>query len=356
MPDAPPLESFTAGVETSVDVGGIERQLRELWQMAAASEQDPSRRAITRACRLNLVAYAETEEARDHAADTISLLTSTHPCRAIVLLARPEKDPSELSASITAHCHLAGGGKQVCCEQISMRAAGDGVSHLAGAVLPLLESDLPTILWWQGNFLERPELFSRIGAVSDRVIFDSSGWTGMADPLPPLSRLVRAENRRRFFDLSWTRLRLWRELTADLFDDAECRCELDRIGSVAIDHGCGPGGRLRGRLLAGWLAAQLEWTPARARDLIRLRCLDDPDATAVGIIRIEIKTASATFTVQKNHGEFTASATVTMPRACGLPRTRAFGPSDDASLLAEELDRTGSHTVYGRALELAAEL
>ena len=38
MPDRAQLETFTAGVETAVDVAQIERQLHELWQLAAESE------------------------------------------------------------------------------------------------------------------------------------------------------------------------------------------------------------------------------------------------------------------------------------------------------------------------------
>src|SRR5436190_22593522 len=122
------LETFTAGTETAVDVARVERQLRELWQLAAESENGQ----ITRASLFNLVAYTETDAARDHATEVISTLTSRHPCRAIVLQAQPGAD--ELSASITAHCHLAGGGhKQVCCEQISINASGNSVAQLATA-------------------------------------------------------------------------------------------------------------------------------------------------------------------------------------------------------------------------------
>ena len=104
MPNPVQLESFTSGAETAVDVAGIERQLQELWQLAAASDPDPARQMITRACRFSLVAMTDAEPARDRATEIISRLTSTHPCRAIVILADPEAGPAELSAGITAHC------------------------------------------------------------------------------------------------------------------------------------------------------------------------------------------------------------------------------------------------------------
>src|ERR1041384_414709 len=45
MSDASQLETFTAGVETAVDVPAIERQLRELWALASESGQGQITRA-----------------------------------------------------------------------------------------------------------------------------------------------------------------------------------------------------------------------------------------------------------------------------------------------------------------------
>ena len=87
MPDRAQLETFTAGVETAVDVAQIERQLQELWQLAAESEKDPSQRQITRDCLFNFIVLCETDAGAAHAGEVISSLTSHHPCRAIVLSA-----------------------------------------------------------------------------------------------------------------------------------------------------------------------------------------------------------------------------------------------------------------------------
>jgi hypothetical protein len=85
MPASDQLETFTAGVETAVDVAQIERQLHELWQLAAESEKDPTQRQITRACLFNFIVLSETDAETAHASEVISTLTSHHPCRAIVL-------------------------------------------------------------------------------------------------------------------------------------------------------------------------------------------------------------------------------------------------------------------------------
>jgi len=136
MPNSAQLQTFTAGVETVVDVAQIERQLHELWQLAAESEKDPSQRQITRACLFNFIVYCETDEETAHASEVISTLTSHHPCRAIVLLAKPDVASAELSASISAHCHLAGTGRnRFAVSRSPFTPAGPGVAHLGAAVL-----------------------------------------------------------------------------------------------------------------------------------------------------------------------------------------------------------------------------
>lgn len=357
MANGAQLETFTAGVETAVDVAEIERQLHELWQLAAESEKDPTRRQITRACLFNFIVLCETDEEAAHASEVISTLTSHHPCRAIVLSVASTASASELSASISAHCHLAGTGqKQVCCEQIAIHAGGQSVVHLGSAVLPLLESDLPTIVWWQGNFLARLDLFRRLVGVADRVIYDTSAWPDPEHQLGGLARVLTEHSRCKFTDLSWTRLGLWRKLAAESFDEPHCCAELSQIRTIDIAHGRGPGAGLRALLYGSWFAAQLRWPLPEARARIHLSERDDQDATSVGIISIAINTGDATFSIRKNHGESTASATVDMPNACGLPRKRAFWPADDASLLSQELDRPARDPVYEKALAIAVSL
>lgn len=334
------IESFTAGAETAVDVAQVERQLRDLWKLAG---KDAHQR-ITRACLFNLVAYTETDADRDRITGILSEVTSRHPCRAMVLLAKPG-DPDEIAASITAHCHLAGGGKQVCCEQISIHASGKNVADLPGAVLPLLESDLPTVLWWNGNFLERLDLFRRLRSVSDRLIYDTSNW--------PAVNLRQLAAEPAGADLSWTRLALWQELIADAFDEPHCAAAVNRLQSIEIVYGCATGSRLRAQLLGCWVAAQLGWTPPEAQARLRLNCREDRDATTVGLLSIRLRGPGVEVNVHKNHGESTASVVVNVPDACGLPRKRMFEPHNEAALLDRELDHAAVSPVYGRALTMA---
>ena len=335
------LESFTAGVETAVDVAQVERQLRELWEMAGPN--------VTRASLFNLVAWCESAESRDRAAEIIGDITSRLPCRAILVLAPvgragPSAPPGdtnaddELSSTVTARCQLAAGGrKQVCCEQISITAGERRVGQVASAVLPLLEGDLPTVLWWRGNFNEQPSLFQRWENVVTRVIFDSSA-------VPCGSNLPANGT-----DLNWTRLALWRELLADCFEEPIARTALPAMERLTVVHGCGPGARWRALLFAGWVRTH---APVQ----VEFRCREDRDATAVGLLSVELSGPGATAKLWKNFGEWTASAQVTMPHVCGLSRQQAFAPLDEAALLARELEQPSPMDSYRQALAGVAAL
>jgi glucose-6-phosphate dehydrogenase assembly protein OpcA len=143
-------------------------------------------------------------------------------------------------------------------------------------------------------------------------------------------------------------------MTAEAFDEPTCAQQLAGVDSVCVIHGTAPGARLRGLLLASWVAAQLDWPAGDAAQCIKLEAREDTDATSVGIISLELLSAAGSFVVRKNYGERTASATVTLPHVCGLPRKRAFWPTDEASLMSRELDRVSAHSVYLRVLKMAA--
>ncbi len=345
------LENFTAGIETTVDVALIHRQLRELWQQAAESDS-----AVTRACLFNLVVWCESDKDRDAATAVIADLTSRYPCRTIVLRVESES-PAGLEAAISAHCHLAGGGrKQVCSEQISLRTGASGAGHLTPTVLTLLEADVPTVLWWRGNFLKQPKMFRRLRSVADRVVFDTSHWAEAERWLEPLAEVIAESPARHYADLSWTRLTLWRKLTADCFDDAQFLPLLPQIERLLISHGHEPGARVRALLYAGWAATQLDWSPEMAGERTEIFEGCGEDVTGVGLESVVFKAAEASARLWKDFTAHTATAVVKMPEMCSLAHTQAFAPLGDAALLASELDLAITHTTYERALSLAAIL
>ena len=139
-----------------------------------------------------------------------------------------------------------------------------GDSHRAGdaaqvqnVVFAHLDSDLPLIVWWQGeltkNFEER--FYSRI----DTLIIDSSTWS---DPRREFAGLAAAKAAETagfdVRDLSWTRSHFLRTALANSFQDVKAREHLPQIETIEITHANGQ--RCAALMLAGWIAQRLDAT------------------------------------------------------------------------------------------------
>jgi glucose-6-phosphate dehydrogenase assembly protein OpcA len=180
------------------------------------------------------------------------------PCRAIVLRGAPDQE-RRVSAEVSALCHLpAPGLPQVCSERIVLRAGPNAVELIPGAVRPLLETDLPLVLWWTGDPRRHESLFRDLAGECSRLILDlpdpgaepAALRLGLDPRLCPSSR-----------DTAWFGLSRWRELVAQFFDPA---CHLEslkqihsvQLGAISPD----PSGPPRLAVwLAAWLAGQLGW-------------------------------------------------------------------------------------------------
>lgn len=247
------------GVRRVERLGEIEAQISELWRLSAREG-----RGVTRACKMNLVVLCP-EEGVDGATQAVARITEQHPSRALVLACGGREAQGMLEALVSAHCHRAPDGTEVCSEQVTIRARGDALSLLPQAVLRLLVADTPVYVWWRGASLDDP-LVPPILQVADRFIVNTYE---LADPLAGLATLatIAADSswRGNAGDLAWVRTDRWRELMASLFDPPEARRQLDCIVRLVIAVG-DPTGKgsatVAAAYLAGWAASRLGWTPA----------------------------------------------------------------------------------------------
>ena len=121
-----------------------------------------------------------------------------------------------ITAEVSAVCHLpAPGLPQVCSERIVLHAGPNAVDLIAGAVRPLLEADLPFVLWWTTDPRLNEALFRDLGDECSRLLLD------LPDPGTPAAALhlgldpaICACSR----DTAWYGLTRWRELVAQFFD------------------------------------------------------------------------------------------------------------------------------------------
>jgi glucose-6-phosphate dehydrogenase assembly protein OpcA len=157
-----------------------------------------------------------------------------------------------------------------------LRAGPQASDLLPGAIRPLLEAELPFVLWWTDDPRHDEALFRDLGDECSRMILD------LPDPAAQpaavrvgLDLTVTAYSR----DAAWFGLTRWRELVAQFFDPPCHHETLAAIDSVTIealvpgDPGAATAPPRLALWLAAWLAGQLHWRPqgrpARSRGELR---------------------------------------------------------------------------------------
>ena len=254
-------DAFLSGQGISVDLHDIETELLRLWGPAAehAGGPDLEQPHVTRIVLANLVVLARQGSADPaRLRDALDTVVAVYPSRTIVV-SRTEEPGRTLAAEVSALCHLpAPGMPQVCSERILLRAGPNATDLLPGAIRPLLEANLPFVLWWTDDPRQDEALFRDLGDECSRLILDlpDPGTEPAAIRLGLDPRVCRYSR-----DSAWFGLARWRELVAQFFDPP-CHTEtLRRIDSVTIEAQA-PGADAPPRLalwFAAWMAGQLGW-------------------------------------------------------------------------------------------------
>jgi glucose-6-phosphate dehydrogenase assembly protein OpcA len=267
MTDAPtPSDAFLSGEGIPVPLGRIEDELAKLWGPAAEREGGPDldRPTVTRLVLANLV-VADLEEDSSRVRGLVEGISRQYPCRLIVLR-RSTESGRAVTAEVSAVCHLpAPGMPQVCAERIVLRAASEALDLLPGAVRPLLETDLPLVLWWAGDPRPAEGLFRDLADESSRLVIDQP------DPQPDAGAVTLALDPQvnpYSRELAWFGITAWREVVAAFFDPPGAEEALRELESVRIDAvAAADGATPRVALwLAAWLAGRLGWKAGTRRE------------------------------------------------------------------------------------------
>jgi glucose-6-phosphate dehydrogenase assembly protein OpcA len=252
-------DAFLQGQGIPVELREIETTLQQLWGPAAemVGGPEPDHPLVTRIVLANLVVerlIAECELLRP----VVEAVITRYPCRAIIV--RGSDDPRRrITAEVSAICHLPDAGMpQVCSERILLHAGPNAADLVAGSVRPLLEADLPLVLWWTTDPRAQEPLFRDLGDECSRLVLD------LPDPGTPVEALrlgldpaICPCSR----DTAWYGLTRWRELVAQFFDPPCHHETLSRVDSLHIDA-LSPDPSRPTRMaiwLAAWLAGQLGW-------------------------------------------------------------------------------------------------
>jgi glucose-6-phosphate dehydrogenase assembly protein OpcA len=335
---------------------------------------------------LNLIVYADREEHARRAARSISDLALRHPSRAIVVLADRGERRRTVERRIEMHCQLPipDGARQVCYEQILVRASGDVDDRLASAVIPLLVPDLPVFLWWTGTPPLGSRSFVDLLRLTDRLLVDSADFARPESTLPVIAR-ISDEARGRFglTDLNWTRLTPWREVATAFFDVPAWRLFLDGITGLRVGFAVDMDGRdihpSQALLFVGWLASRLGWRPLETlapseaggllfavarpdghRIMVRVRPrfergLEEGDISGIRIQSTGGK-QQAEFVVKRQPNPRHQTATVFLDGERRWERTMPLPSPAIVELIGEELAILGSDRTYEAALGALVEL
>ena len=337
--------------ERPVDVAQIEKSLAELWRTQQDGED-----AITRAALWNVVAHTSSSEQHTQATEILGRASAAVPQRTIVIHADAAAPPA-INSWISANCHLVGGGKQMCSEEIAIVAGGDRIHRVPPLVNALLLPDMPVAVWWMGDLPnEHEEYVATLLEPADRLIVDSSCFDSPRD-LELVSR-VAARTTTIPADLNWVRLEEWRAATASVFDPPHMRGRLAMIRRVRVVAGAQQenffGDAIESLLYAAWLMAQAGDGAEESIDFRFEKRMQSSDVGQIAFAELVFEDgSSASISRDRERGVLmmNVDGTVTVPETV----TRTIRKQTE-TLIVRQLKQSSADQVLTRALPLAAKL
>lgn len=310
-----------------------EKLLKELAGVWTELGQTETEYAIVRACSITLLVVTTDEGDVQDLAGTLGELMHSHPSRYIVLRLVERSEP-EFSARVFAQCQLAFGRRQqLCCEQIEFTATADRIPDFYAVALGLTVADLPVLLWLRDARLLLTPAFQQILRLARPLIIDSAQFVDARAGLLELERHRR--DGWRIKDLAWSRLTVWRETVAQMFETSACQRLLEKIDRVEIKGRFGPTGT-DVQYLAAWLGQRLPGAQI--------------SASGSGVQRIRLIAGGQRVEVNDIGEALVATSLDGMV-------TRVPDPlRSDAHLLEEELSILGPDPTYDATLRAVAHL
>jgi glucose-6-phosphate dehydrogenase assembly protein OpcA len=350
-----PLTAETYFLGYPVEVENIGAQLKQLWEQGGET--------LTRASLVNMAVYSDAPDSLARNTQLMSEITQDYACRGIVIAANSRAPKNHVEAWVNAHCHVSrAGSKQICSEQLSFLLEGPCTAMLPSIVFSHLDSDLPFYLWWQGEFHDPmdPQLWAWV----DRLIYDSQTWSDFQTQFRLVESAEReARQRVVLCDLNWTRLDKIRLALAQFFDHPAAHHHFAKIERAEIEFA--PQFRSTALLLAGWLAAQLDWRTEARREAQTLTFIDSAQRKIDFVLRergnqpigkVRLLTGDVEFYISHAEGADLLEVSRGNP---GEPRGHQLmpaGSNDLVRLVSDELMRGGPHSVYLRAVNRVRDL
>ena len=314
----------------SVTVAQVEAALSDL--------RRHEERAAVRTSVLTLVVVAKDQAEADQTLDVVRHLGARHPSRTLVLVPEDDDDESRprLDASAAVRL-LERDSRAVCVEEVVLEVRGRARHHLNSLVEPFALPDLPVAVWLPSRL---PGPGDPLLEAADRVIVDTRVVGSQADALSKLASLSR---RCAVTDLSWSRLKPWRQLLASLFEGRVYRPFLDGVQHIEVEGRPGPR-----QLLAGWLMSRLGLPRAKVH-------LADSEHASIKLA-CSHEGRTGRFEVERKGDERVIDAVVHIEGGPSYEQKVQFGEDWPSRSLADALTRMGHDEVYEEALQAAVGL
>jgi glucose-6-phosphate dehydrogenase assembly protein OpcA len=340
-----------------VALAHIEKELNLFWRQQAQAEDT----AVLRASTLTLIIVTRTEQQYQAALQAIPELISHHPGRIILIRIGMTTSSGRVEGFISAHCQLAHpGGRQLCCEQITLVCPSGQEWTLHGILLPLLLTDLPVFLWWPEEYSPSLQLTQSLWSFIDRLIINSSHlqvtWQQFRQHCRALQDL---HGQILVTDLCWAGITDWREAIAQCFDATSNTKWLDGLYSVRLFYG-ESGEPVSGFWLVAWLATLLGWSNSDPAHLsfkcgerdITVESVLAPAATGADLAGIELCSQldgqKRCFSIMRRSGERLAINDGERDIELRSPHVQ------DGELMCRELDLAGSDNLYQKIYQAMA--
>ena len=322
-------------MSAAVSADSILREMTDLWVTLGAPGKAETGMGVLRACSMTLIVVTEEGEDPVVLGETIAALMPVHPARAIIL--RLEGGPGrQLAAKVVAQCWMPfGQRRQICAEQIEITASEtlweDAVSTAAAIVAP----DLPIIVWWRSQRAD----FGVLGGLATKVVVDSARGRDGKRALEQLAEAMKGGVR--LADLAWTRLTLWRQMLAQVFENRHLLEQLPSISKVTVAFG-GERPPASAWYMGAWLANAL----ADASSRVSLEMKPDASGVVGQLMRVELEGAGLRTELARRDGRLVI-AVGNLTQCTGLPT------ANDYQLMREELGIVRQDAVFERALTTA---
>ena len=332
MSTSPPSVQFdTIGSweADNVSAGQVERALSDL--------RGHEERAAVRTSVLTLVIVVGSKEEADEQLDVVRHLGARHPSRTLVLVLEDEgQGESHLDASV-AVCVVDRGGRQVAVEEVIIDVRGQARFHLDSLVLPFTLPDLPVAVWLPTRILDRGDPLLE---AANRVVVDTRVVGYKPDAL---SRLSSISHRVAVTDLSWWRLKPWRNLLAGLFEGHLYRPFLRDVHHLEVTGHAGPR-----HLFAGWVMSRLDLP----RSVVHL---GDAEHLSAKLVATD-EGRRGRFEVERKGDERVIDASVEIDDGPSFQQKVQIGEAWQSRALADALAHMGHNQTYEAALEAALGL